>query len=47
MTFDLTQPLIYVTAEGEPCCANAEAALIAGIENGLTYCYPHQQFSRW
>jgi CHRD domain len=38
-TFDLTQPLIYnpafVTLEGG--LANAEAALIAGIEGGLTY----------
>jgi hypothetical protein len=39
MTFDLTQSTIYnpafVTAEGG--LANAEAALIAGIEGGLTY----------
>jgi CHRD domain len=39
MTFDLTQPLIYnpmfVTALGG--LPQAEAALIAGIENGMTY----------
>jgi hypothetical protein len=39
MTFDLTQPLIYnpmfVTALGG--LPQAEAALIAGIQNGLTY----------
>ena len=39
MTFDLTQPLIYnpafVTAQGG--LANAEAALIAGLESHLTY----------
>jgi hypothetical protein len=39
MTFDLTQSLIYnpafVTLEGG--LGNAEAALIAGIEGGLTY----------
>ena len=39
MTFDLTQPLIYnpafVTAQGG--LANAEAALIAGIEDQRTY----------
>ena len=39
MTFDLTQTLIYnpafVTAQGG--LANAEAALIAGLENHLTY----------
>jgi hypothetical protein len=39
MTFDLTQTLIYnpafVTAQGG--LANAEAALIAGLESHLTY----------
>jgi CHRD domain len=39
MTFDLTQPLIYnpafVTLQGG--LANAEAALIAGLESHLTY----------
>jgi hypothetical protein len=40
--FDLTQPLIYNTAPGGflsmfPGIPQAEAALIAGIENGQTY----------
>ena len=39
VAFDLTQPLIYnpafITLQGS--LANAEAALIAGIEGGLTY----------
>jgi hypothetical protein len=39
VVFDLTQPLIYnpafVTAEGG--LPQAEAALIAGIEDGMTY----------
>jgi CHRD domain len=43
VVFDLTQPLIYnpafVTAQGG--IPQAEAALIAGIENGLTYLNIH------
>ncbi len=41
--FDLTQPLIYnpafVTMQGG--LSQAEAALIAGIENGMTYLNIH------